>query len=92
MVPYAQPYHLIAVPAHEDSLARAIGEAHRRYTRMINSRENWRGHLWQERFASFPMSERYLLVENDKFIKQIETDLTRIVHPLKRGPKPKPHC
>ncbi len=53
--------HLVAVPQNEDSLARAIGEAHRRYTRMINFREKWRGHLWQERFASFPMDEQYLL-------------------------------
>lgn len=53
--------HLIAVPETEDGLARAIGEAHRRYTRMINFREKWRGHLWQERFASFPMDENYLL-------------------------------
>jgi len=54
--------HLIAVPEREDSLARGIGEAHRRYTRMINFRENWRGHLWQERFRSFPMDDQYLLV------------------------------
>jgi putative transposase len=53
--------HLIAVPETEDGLARAIGEAHRRYTRRVNFREGWRGHLWQERFASFPMDERYLL-------------------------------
>jgi putative transposase len=53
--------HLIAVPETEEGLARAIGEAHRRYTRRINFREEWRGHLWQERFASFPMDERYLL-------------------------------
>ena len=53
--------HLIAVPQTEEGLARAIGEAHRRYTRRINFRENWRGHLWQERFASFPMDENHLL-------------------------------
>jgi putative transposase len=53
--------HLIAVPQTEEGLARAIGEAHRRYTRRINFREGWRGHLWQERFASFPMDESYLL-------------------------------
>ncbi|MCE1227482.1 MAG: transposase [Geobacteraceae bacterium] len=53
--------HLIAVPESEEGLARAIGEAHRRYTRRINFREKWRGHLWQERFASFPMDESYLL-------------------------------
>lgn len=53
--------HLIAVPESEASLARAIGEAHRRYTRRINMQKGWKGHLWQERFASFPMDETYLL-------------------------------
>jgi putative transposase len=53
--------HLIAVPEREDSLRSAIGEAHRRYTRRVNFREGWRGHLWQERFHSFPMDENYLL-------------------------------
>ena len=31
--------HLIAVPAADSSLAKAIGEAHKCYTRMINFRE-----------------------------------------------------
>ena len=53
--------HLIAVPESDDSLRRGIGEAHRRYSRMINFREHWRGHLWQGRFSSFPMDETYLL-------------------------------
>jgi len=53
--------HLIAVPKRPDGLARAIGEAHRRYTRLINFREGWRGYLWQGRFSSFPMDEDYLL-------------------------------
>ncbi len=53
--------HLIAVPKTADGLCRAIGEAHRRYTRRVNSREDWRGHLWQGRFASFVMDKPYLL-------------------------------
>jgi len=53
--------HLIAVPETKDGLNLAIGEAHRRYTRRINFREGWRGHLWQGRFSSFIMEERYLL-------------------------------
>ncbi|TWJ13268.1 putative transposase [Geobacter argillaceus] len=53
--------HLIAVPESDDALRRGIGEAHRRYSRMINFREKWKGHLWQGRFASFPMDETYLL-------------------------------
>ena len=53
--------HLIAVPESEDGLRSAIGEAYRRCTRRINFREGWRGHLWQGRFASYTMEERYLL-------------------------------
>jgi putative transposase len=53
--------HLTLVPETKDGLNLAVGEAHRRYTRMINFREGWRGHLRQGRFASFIMDERYLL-------------------------------
>jgi putative transposase len=53
--------HLIAVPETRDGLNLAIGEAHRRYTRRINFREGWRGHLWQGRFSSFILDENYLL-------------------------------
>jgi putative transposase len=52
--------HLIAVPESDHGLRQAIGEAHRRHTRFINFREGWRGHLWQGRFSSYPMDERYL--------------------------------
>jgi len=54
--------HLITMPSSKKGLAQAIGETHRRYTRMINFREKWRGYLWQGRFASFPMDEQYLYV------------------------------
>jgi putative transposase len=53
--------HLIAVPDTKDALNLAIGEAHRRYTRRINFREGWRGHLWQGRFSSSILDENYLL-------------------------------
>jgi REP-associated tyrosine transposase len=53
--------HLIVVPETKDGLNLAIGEAHRRYTRRINFREGWRGHLWQGRFSSFILDESYLL-------------------------------
>jgi putative transposase len=54
--------HLIAVPKSEEGLRRAVGEAHKKYSSRVNSRENWRGHLWQGRFFSFPMDDHYLLV------------------------------
>lgn len=53
--------HFVVVPEHEDSLAAFFADAHRRYTRRVNFREGWRGHLWQERFHSFVMDEKYLL-------------------------------
>jgi putative transposase len=52
--------HLVATPPSEAALAHAIGEARRRYTRRVNFRQGWRGHLWQGRFASFPMDEEHL--------------------------------
>jgi len=53
--------HLVMVPSSEDGLRASLGESHRRYTQHINQREGCRGHLWQERFHSFPMDEEYLL-------------------------------
>jgi putative transposase len=53
--------HLIAVPRSAEGLARALGEAHRRYTRRVNFREKWRGYLWQGRFASVAMDDLHLL-------------------------------
>ncbi len=52
--------HLILVPSDKEGLKSAVSEAHRRYTRMINFRKGWRGHLWQGRFASFIMDEKHL--------------------------------
>jgi len=51
--------HLMAVPHSQEGLAKAIGETHRRYTRLVNFREGWRGYLWQGRFASFPLERAH---------------------------------
>ena len=53
--------HLILVPGSADGLCRAVGETHRRYTRRVNFRKGWRGHLWQGRFSSYVMDGKYLL-------------------------------
>ena len=52
--------HIVAVPRARDSLARGIGEAHRKFTNLINIRENWNGYLWQGRFISYPMDGGHL--------------------------------
>jgi len=53
--------HFIAVPHREDSLSRGFGEAHKRYTRMKNFKDNVRGYLFQGRFGSCVLDERHLL-------------------------------
>ena len=52
--------HLILVPHHKDGLRATLGDTHRRYTRFINARYQWTGHLWQGRFGSVAMDEEYL--------------------------------
>jgi len=65
--------HLIAVPETEEGMRMAVGEAHRRYSAMINRRQKWTGHLWQGRFSSFPMDEAYLF----SAVKYIEMNPVR---------------
>ncbi|MBL6927627.1 MAG: transposase [Rhodospirillales bacterium] len=52
--------HLIMVPAHADGLRATLADAHRRYTRHVNARNKWTGHLWQGRFGSVVMDEAHL--------------------------------
>ena len=53
--------HFILTPADEAGLARAVGEAHRRYTAFVGARGRWTGHLFQGRFGSVAMDEDHLI-------------------------------
>ena len=53
--------HLMLTPPDGDALRAALSETHRRYSRMVNVREDWRGYLWQGRFASCPMDEAHTM-------------------------------
>jgi len=53
--------HLIAVPERALSLARGVGEAHRRYTRFVNFGQGVRGYLFQGRFFSCPLDEKHAM-------------------------------
>ena len=53
--------HLILVPNRPESLARALGETHRRYSTAINGRLGVTGHLFQARFGSAAMDEEHLM-------------------------------
>ncbi len=50
--------HIVAVPDKEDSLAKAVGRAHLRYTQYINRMHGRSGHLWEGRFYSCAVDER----------------------------------
>ena len=53
--------HLVLEPPRPEALARAVGQAHWRYTQRINAREGWTGYLWQGRFSSCAMDEGHAL-------------------------------
>lgn len=61
-------------PSNQGSLTKAIGEAHRKYTRRVNFREGWHSHLWQGRFASYPMDDVYLLAA----VRYVELNPVRV--------------
>jgi putative transposase len=66
--------HLVVVPDSQESLACGLAETHRRYTRMINFREGWRGYLWAGRFKSYPLSESHLYAT----IRYVERNPVRV--------------
>lgn len=53
--------HYVVVPLDVTGLSTFMQHLHRRYARRINRREDWQGHLWQERFYSVPMDEHHLM-------------------------------
>ena len=65
--------HVVAIPCQELSLAKLFGVAHHRYARRVNSKHDWRGHLWQERFYSFVMDEEHFLAA----VKYVELNPVR---------------
>ena len=52
--------HLVAVPSTSDGLTACLGVVHWKYALALNLREDWKGHLWQSRFLSYPLSEEHL--------------------------------
>jgi putative transposase len=52
--------HLVGTPSSEDSLAKAIGRTHFRYSQYINRLHKRSGHLWQNRFYSCGLDEVHM--------------------------------
>ncbi|MBN8549739.1 MAG: transposase [Deltaproteobacteria bacterium] len=52
--------HHVIVPGNEASLSQTLKVTHMRYATIVNGRQRWTGHLWQERFFSAPLDEDYM--------------------------------
>ena len=52
--------HLILVPPDAAALGWMLRDTHMTYTRHVNSRQGFAGHLWQGRFFSCPLDETHL--------------------------------
>ena len=53
--------HAVVVPRAQEALSKFFAELHRRYARRTNALNEWRGHLWQERFYSVVLDETHAL-------------------------------
>ncbi len=66
---------------NQTSLARAIGEAHRLYTRMINFRKKDRGYLFQGRFSSCPVQTGEYLYAAVRYVERNPVRAKMVLHP-----------
>jgi putative transposase len=53
--------HLMLVPKDADGLRAPLSSAHTSYAQRINLREESSGHLFQGRYASYPMDDRHMM-------------------------------
>jgi len=51
--------HLVAIPGTKQSLAKAVGRTHWRYTLYVNRVRRRSGHLWQNRFFSSGLDDKH---------------------------------
>jgi len=65
--------HFIAVPEEESSLAKTFNTCHMCYSQFLNKRNGVKGHLWQGRFFSSILDEKYLFAA----IRYIENNPVR---------------
>ena len=51
--------HFVVVPHSQQALSRFFCEVHKKYARRTNALNDWKGHLWQQRFYSVVMDEQH---------------------------------
>ena len=53
--------HIVGIPSEAESLQKAMGRTHFRYTQLFNRLHNHSGHLWQNRYFSCAMDEVHFM-------------------------------
>ena len=61
--------HLVAIPRKSDSMARTIQTVHMRHTQSVNRAMGWSGHLWQSRYFSTALDDKYF-VQAVRYVEQ----------------------
>ena len=51
--------HFVVIPHTQRALSKFFCEVHKRYARRTNALNDWKGHLWQQRFFSVVMDEAH---------------------------------
>jgi putative transposase len=54
--------HLVLIPPLSDSLRAVMASTHTRYAQRINHQKGLSGHVFQGRYASYPMDDSHLMV------------------------------
>jgi putative transposase len=72
--------HHILVPLEKNSLAQTLKSTHMRYSSIINGRNAWKGHLWQERYFSSPLDEDYFWAAL-RYVERNPVEANLVEHP-----------
>jgi putative transposase len=73
--------HLAIIPNEINALAVVIGKTHSQYTKYINKLHKTSGHVWENRFYSFPLEVNHL-INSMKYIEQNAIRAGLVINPL----------
>ena len=68
--------HLVMIPESEAGLQQVLKPLHMRYAQRLNRERDWKGHVWQGRYFSSPLDERYTW----EAIRYVERNPVRAKH------------
>jgi putative transposase len=73
--------HLAVIPYEIYDLADVVGKTHSQYTKLINKLRGTSGHLWENRFYSYPLEVNHL-INTLKYIEQNPVRAEMVLDPM----------